>query len=409
MLQLRRPNSSEPGRGPNARPVIRVRLTAAGWTALGVAWVALLVAVTFWGSGVVARANYSLLFGVILIGFLTLSWIGARLNVANLRPRREHVDTTTEGRWFDVRYTIENAGRRLPRVALTIIDDLTAVASLDGPRPFVVAVAPRKRVVADVRARLPRRGEWEFSVLRLASRFPFNLHIARATWTRTTDIVAHPRTGILHGFDVDGGGGEVDPSELPARPQRGGIGDYLGVRPHRPGDLLRFVHWKATARTGELIVREHAIPARTAWLLLVDTHLTARDEHSRRDGETAIIYAATLVDAAIAAGHTVGLAAMAGRTLRYVAPVGGRYGRNRLMTELARLHLSPRNAAAVELPAMLGRRRMTDVRLVPVMIGLHSGSPTDGLRLTFAAPPVVATDGRRLRELLRAQNVLQPA
>jgi uncharacterized protein (DUF58 family) len=33
--------------------------------------------------------------------------------------------------------------------------------------------------------------------------------------------------------------------------------EFLGLRPYRPGDSLRHVHWRTTARRGELMVREY--------------------------------------------------------------------------------------------------------------------------------------------------------
>lgn len=44
---------------------------------------------------------------------------------------------------------------------------------------------------------------------------------------------------------------------------RGGHGtEILGVREYRPGDPVRGVHWRSTARRGQLVVRETAEPAR---------------------------------------------------------------------------------------------------------------------------------------------------
>lgn len=42
------------------------------------------------------------------------------------------------------------------------------------------------------------------------------------------------------------------------------------LRPYRPGDPMRTVHWKLTAKTGNMIVREAMVPCRTRALLLVE-------------------------------------------------------------------------------------------------------------------------------------------
>jgi|GEM_PF-2445733 len=42
-----------------------------------------------------------------------------------------------------------------------------------------------------------------------------------------------------------------------SRRSRGGLGDVRGVRPFRPGDPIRDIHWKTTARRRQLMVREY--------------------------------------------------------------------------------------------------------------------------------------------------------
>jgi uncharacterized protein (DUF58 family) len=86
--------------------------------------------------------------------------------------------------------------------------------------------------------------------------------------------------------------------------QRGGA-EFLGVRPHMPGDDLRQVHWKLTAHTGELLVREYRLQpelAVTIWLdLTEDSYPEPTDLAEGLRCELAISAAASLVLAV--AGH----------------------------------------------------------------------------------------------------------
>jgi hypothetical protein len=51
---------------------------------------------------------------------------------------------------------------------------------------------------------------------------------------------------------------------------RSGHGEvFAGVRDYRPGDQRRWIHWRTTARTGRLAVREHEEPARSPVVLVV--------------------------------------------------------------------------------------------------------------------------------------------
>lgn len=64
------------------------------------------------------------------------------------------------------------------------------------------------------------------------------------------------------------GDGEGDISLVP-RPG-GGPGEDYDLRPYRPGDPLRAVHWKLSAKVDELVVRETMEPARLQIVLTYD-------------------------------------------------------------------------------------------------------------------------------------------
>jgi len=90
--------------------------------------------------------------------------------------------------------------------------------------------------------------------------------------------------------------------------------DYFGVREFKPGDALRHVHWRTTARRGELVVKEFAREAGTALTILLDNQ-----EHGEPLGEgKARLDCCTRLAASVAryahyAGHPVSLAAHKGR------------------------------------------------------------------------------------------------
>jgi uncharacterized protein (DUF58 family) len=75
---------------------------------------------------------------------------------------------------------------------------------------------------------------------------------------------------ILRGDRSTGGGGGVIPASS-KRALQSGHGDELrGTRPYAPGDDLRHVHWKSSARFGELVVKEFEQTGRQASLIVWD-------------------------------------------------------------------------------------------------------------------------------------------
>ena len=63
----------------------------------------------------------------------------------------------------------------------------------------------------------------------------------------------------------------------------GGFSENHDLRPYRPGDDLRNIHWKMTAKTGKLIYREPIEPVQQGYLLSV-TLMGSGDEIDRKLG-----------------------------------------------------------------------------------------------------------------------------
>src|SRR3989442_6729078 len=55
-----------------------------------------------------------------------------------------------------------------------------------------------------------------------------------------------------------------------AAPRAGAGTEVFGVREYRPGDLLRRIHWRSSARHGELIVREYEPPGVRTLAIICD-------------------------------------------------------------------------------------------------------------------------------------------
>jgi uncharacterized protein (DUF58 family) len=89
--------------------------------------------------------------------------------------------------------------------------------------------------------------------------------------------------------------------------------DYFGVREFRPGDQLRHVHWRTTARRGELVVKEFERESGTPLTILLDN----RDCPESANNGSAVLdcearLAASVAHYAYYAGHPVSLAAYQG-------------------------------------------------------------------------------------------------
>ena len=97
-------------------------------------------------------------------------------------------------------------------------------------------------------------------------------------------------------------------------------GEFFGLRERRPGDDRRDVHWKSSARTGRLLVREYEDELARRVVIGVDNALPDDAREAAADGalipahqtqvsavERAISVAASLASAYLEAGWTVEL------------------------------------------------------------------------------------------------------
>lgn len=154
-----------------------------------------------------------------------------------------------------------------------------ATLAVDRPTGRLVvemtSLVERERVVVDapgggVAEVVPdHRGVFDSAVLAITSAAPLGLISVRreVSVTLPTPVVVAPRTLPVGGFVVPMGGSPVDDGSRLA----GRSGDLTrGVRQYRPGDGQRSVHWPATARSRELMVRELEQWVAPTVVLLVD-------------------------------------------------------------------------------------------------------------------------------------------
>jgi hypothetical protein len=80
---------------------------------------------------------------------------------------------------------------------------------------------------------------------------------------------------------------------------------FHALREYVPGDDLRHVHWRSSARAGQLLVRQYHDSRRTSALLLVDTR---RDAYAQPDDfELALSVAASVTTRAAHDGYDLTL------------------------------------------------------------------------------------------------------
>ncbi|WP_327005372.1 DUF58 domain-containing protein [Dactylosporangium sp. NBC_01737] len=224
----------------------------------------------------------------VLFGFAYVWW-RPRLTVA----RAVDPDRVMRGESSTVTLTVGNTSRL--RGATLIAHDRCGPASV--PVPLL-----RLKAGATTTAAYPvptaRRGVVDIGPLRVVRRDPLGLLTLARGYGGVSKVWVYPTvhhltavpTGVMRSLD-----GRVD------RVPHGSI-TFDTLREYVVGDELRHVHWRTTARVGELMVREHLDTSLPRLVVLLDDRLAAYPDADRsRDSahfESACEAAASIVMAA---------------------------------------------------------------------------------------------------------------
>ena len=254
---------------------------------------------------------------------------------------------------------------------------------------------------AHYQLRLMQRGKYKLGPMKVSTRFPLGLVERSRMFDVHDEIIVHPRLGRLSAvWKRD----QLLAHELVHREdRRRGVFDdeFHGIREYRWGDNPRAIHWRTSARRGELMVREFHQSRDQNLILLLDLWQPPRPsvldlervelavslagticvEHMRRAGDSDLFFHADgaaltrwegrarprnvdpLLDvlALVAPGTTVDVG-------RLVGAVAGKRGRG---TRTLLLTTRPRAAGAVpglELAALArnGLEAGGDLKVIPV-------------------------------------------
>lgn len=161
---------------------------------------------------------------------------------------------------------------RLPTGLLMLQDRVPYVL---GPRPRFVLdrVEPGGRREVSYRVRSDLRGHYPLGPLQLRLSDPFGMCELTRSFSTYDTLVVIPHTEPLPPVRLAGetsGYGEGRQRSLALAGE-----DDVIPRGYRHGDDLRRVHWRSTARYGELMVRREEQPQRARCTVLLDTRLTA--------------------------------------------------------------------------------------------------------------------------------------
>jgi uncharacterized protein (DUF58 family) len=238
--------------------------------------------------------------GVALIALPLVALVlvgGSRLRMRvrrTINPSRVHAGDVTR-----VELAVANSGTgHTPTLTLT-----DPVAGTRGAALSLGPLRPRSSARAAYRLPTAHRGVIAVGPLRMSIEDPFGLARRQVVAAPVLELTVLPHVDRislpLPGGDRDPHGGTARVNELARRGE-----EFYGLRPYVVGDDLRHVHWKSSARTGELFVKQVENPRQDRTIVLVDSR---RDSHRDDSFERAASAAASVATAAFGHRHLLRL------------------------------------------------------------------------------------------------------
>jgi uncharacterized protein (DUF58 family) len=160
--------------------------------------------------------------------------------------------STITGRGVDVRAAWAQAGRNEAQARLYLRERLD----------------PQGEVKLDWIFKPGRRGRLGIELESIGSQFPFGFLKKNLTTALRAEVVVWPAP-VAYRRIAAAGARRTAGGERLVRPGSGG--DLLALRRYAPGDSHRLVHWKASARSRELLVRQFAAESTEGFLFWLET------------------------------------------------------------------------------------------------------------------------------------------
>lgn len=287
---------------PRRRTTDALTLRGRAFVAVGVA---LVVCGILLGFRDITRA------GVLVAGLPVLVLVLSRTQHVAMTTRRDVAPAVVPvDEPGDVQLFITNPGTRATPIMMA--EEQLDYALGDRPRFVIPRMGAGVSHQLHYRVRCSVRGRHQLGPLGLRIKDPFELTIRHAIVPGVGELIVLPKVVPLLATRIIGGLGSE--GSVPHMIALHGEDD-VSVREYRDGDDLRRIHWPATARTGDLMVRQEERPATRRAVLLLDNRAQCEGEpRPAASFEWAVTAAASILALVIPSGVAARLA-LDGRVL----------------------------------------------------------------------------------------------
>jgi len=298
-----------------------------------IGWVLLGLAIFFFAAATNTLAGWLYVMSGVLLALLAIAAILPPRNLSGLKVERQPIRPVSAGDALTIELRLDNTQRQ-PKVLFQVMDELPA--ALGGVQTISVkAIQPGQFYSWVYQQPTQRRGLYHWSGGTLRSAAPLGLFWSRRRFTAPASVVVYPqilrlnRCPIVDTLGAQGGQQWQYSRSIEASTE----GITRALRPYRWGDPTRLIHWRTSARYGELRVRELEVVTSGQEVLVA---LDQLGTWSSENFEQAVVAAASLYAYALNSGFAAAL---------WTAHTGILQDYTRVMSALAAVELGKGSSA----------------------------------------------------------------
>ncbi|XZE21730.1 DUF58 domain-containing protein [Pirellulaceae bacterium SH449] len=253
----------------SATPVT-TRLTREGWQ------FSFMIGFVILGA-VVRNVNLLIILAGTMIGFLLIQWRVSARSIYGITARRKLPRNMQARKPFDVEVSVTNPKRFLGAWWIVVEERMTKQSqlSLVGGAAQTIGMLfstlpPRSTRIQRYQCIVPNRGAYQFLGMEITTRFPLGLMKGILPPSGQDSIIVQPAIGKLLPSWTD----LFETKRAGARHRQSRSisdeGEFFGLRSYRPGDSPRLIHWRSSARFGELMVKQFQRTETREFVIVLD-------------------------------------------------------------------------------------------------------------------------------------------
>ncbi len=268
-------------------------------------WVFLLFAIVIGAAAVIKGINLIYLVFSMMICFMFFSSILAIISLHNLSIARVVPMHIFAGKPFPVEIVITNKKRFYPSFSLVINDILERE---DLKNRYLIKVPAQTSISTTYQHCIQKRGEYTFQGLKISTNYPLDFFSRGFIVLNPEKIVVYPKIVRLNpNFLAD------MIIEIEKVLDREGMGsEVYGFRKYQHGDDSRFINWKLSAKTSQLIVTKFSQDQNLNVCIVFDNTMNEITDESLEQFESTVTFTASVSSFFVEKGFKVKLVTHSG-------------------------------------------------------------------------------------------------